>query len=127
RDVDIVKIFASEPKSIPLEGFTIQRHLAMLAQLVKRRSLPRGQTNLVAFGLFKKQTRQSKNGIGNRARLDLRYHVFEYARIRQKTDRNLERRSRNQRTPIFSVIHSPARPAVARYLSGFPRIRFVEC
>src|SRR4029453_14893337 len=66
-----------------------------------------------------------KNGICNRARLDLRCHVFEYARVRQKTGRDLHRHSRDRRTPIprmaiFSVIHSSARPARVRPGRGAP-------
>ena len=73
--------------------------------------------NVPAFERNKRA--RAKNGIRNRARLDLRCHVFEYVRIWQKTGRDLQRHSRDRRTEVsrmavFSVIHSPARPARLR-------------
>src|SRR5207249_5967491 len=90
-DVDLVKIFASESKCVSLKEVSIQRHRAIFAQSINRRFRFGRQPDVVAFWFFQEQTRQSKNGICNRSRLELRDHIIERPGVRQKTNRNVWR------------------------------------
>src|SRR5207237_2560988 len=51
-DVDLVKIFFREAKSIALEKLLIHRNGSALSKLIERRVRFCGQTYLVAFWLF---------------------------------------------------------------------------
>src|SRR5207249_11345812 len=88
-DVDLVKIFASESKCISLKEVSIQRHRAIFAQSINRRFRFGRQPDVVAFWFFQVQTRQSKNGICNRSRLELRDHIIELSGVLQKTIHNI--------------------------------------
>src|SRR4030095_7787640 len=75
----------------------------------KRRSGISRETNFISARLFQEQAGQNKQRIRNRAGLDLRNHIFEYALPRKKTNRSAERLWRSlsnavRRTAIFSRI-----------------------
>src|SRR5262249_33688848 len=108
-NIDLVTVALSEPECVTLEEFPVDRDFVVLAKLIKRPFGFRRETNFVSSRFFQEQASKNKQRIGNRARLDLRNHIFEYALTRKKTNRSRERfwrslRNTVRRTAIISSI-----------------------
>src|SRR5438094_10163629 len=110
--VNVVKNFASKSNCVSLKEVSSQSHSAIYAQSIKRRYRFGRQPDVVAFRFFQEQTRQSKNGISNRSRLDLRDHIIKRRGVRQKTNRNVWRSDCPKNLAPISMI-STASAAVA--------------
>src|SRR5206468_825125 len=65
HNVDLVKVAISESECISLEEFSVGRHSAVLAKLIKRRFLLCREANSVAHRFFQEQTGQRKQRISN--------------------------------------------------------------
>jgi hypothetical protein len=97
-NVDLIKVALREPKRVSLEEFPVNGNSGVLAKLKKRCFGLCLETNFITPRFFQEQPGQNKQRIGNRARLDLRNHIFKYVLTREKTNRYigwLWRRLRN--------------------------------
>src|SRR6266446_5681730 len=90
-NIDLVKVALRESECVSPEEFPVHGDFAVLAKLIKRRFGFCRETNFIPPRFFQEQPGQNKQRIGNRAGLDLRNHIFEYALTLEKTNRSLER------------------------------------
>src|SRR6266513_3166635 len=100
HNIDLVKVAVREPERVSLEEFPVHGDSAVLAKLKKRRFGLCRETNFISPRFFQEQAGQNKQRIGNRAGLDLRNHIFEYVRRREKMNRSLEWLGRSPRHAV---------------------------